>query len=909
MCISDDGKKSDILLEGVCRNGKWYTLLGGFGCNDGVWPCDAGICNPDKYTAGQRYYCQLRDGEKCNDPNECLTEYCNASGVCSQKVLSTSSTSAASTTTLCATLNLIKYEDLNGNGIKDSGEPGLAGFNFSVSGPSHLSLKTNSYGSAYVSCIIPGAYTITEVVPAGWEPTQGNPQQVSLDHSYSASIYFGNKKVTAETTSSTTTTTSVATSTSAAQTHSGGEEEHETTSTTSQEVTTTIAVTTTTVTVATTTVAVTSSTVAAPTTSIGATTLTTSTLYDTFNSSMGASTTVMEATTLGSTLYDVVGSSMGTPTTEVVSIVTYVSVSTQPGGETVTTHKPEPGSDSDSTMPGSATTMPKEAEADDAKLLISEGSEPVADAGGPYTAAVGMPVVFNASKSVAAGSINRYIWDYGDGQSSEGPVTEHVYVVPGLYRATLSIIDEVGRSDLDSKPVYISESGVYIDISAYPQQERYKIGEVLSTIEASVYYFNGSGIDGLSLSGMLSGRVNVSLDYAGIGKGKYRARLDYPIMNGEGAFIDIYVNASGSNKTNVSAVKKLILVPKNSDLRMIIQDPAGRSFAYGQSAGFKIIFNAGGKRIDSGEITLYEEWTNNKYPFQKEGNNYVLTYNIPEKARSHIPLIIYGSAEVDGKIQPTVKDLSLDLSHDLLVTILSPKNVDDLSKTKEVRLQVMYPDGTIVSDPVLEGTIQERRVSFAWDGQEYAGAYVHRRGDSKLYVWVEDGYGNGGGADVSVTEASSSVMEDLSGGQTMLYATGAIILLVCVFFALRIYSGRRKQRAELLKEYESILQKINGLKDVRKNLMHEYYTRKISEQDARKGIIDFEHEMIFEKGRLKQVMQRLGMRYTETEGKEDLLEWIAQKLSSGENPELLKKGLSEVGLDSGLVDRVKATLK
>jgi hypothetical protein len=592
-----------------------------------------------------------------------------------------------------------------------------------------------------------------------------------------------------------------------------------------------------------------------------------------------------------------------------VSIVTYVSVSTQPGGGTPTTRRSETGSGSASTLSNGDTTLPLRAESDDAKKLLLEGSEPVADAGGPYTSAVGMPVVFNASKSVAAGGINRYIWDYGDGQTSEGLVTEHVYVIPGLYRATLSLVDEVGRSDLDSKAVSISESGVLIDIFAYPQQERYNVGETLSNIEASVYYLNGSGIDGLSLSGMLSGRVNVSLDYAGIGNGKYKARLDYPIMNGEGAFIDIYVNASDSNGTIVSAVKKLILVPKDSDLRMVIQEPTGRSFAFGQSAGFKIMFDAGGKSIDSGEISLYEDWTNNKYSFKKEGNSYVLTYNIPQKARSHIPLIIYGTANVAGKIQSTVKDLSLDLSHDLAVTIISPKKGDDLSITKEVRLQVSYPDGTIVPDTELKGTLQEKSVSFLRDGQDYVGAYVHRQGDSKLYVWVEDGLGNGGGADVKVTDESSSNLSGMPSGETVLYASGAIVLLVCLFFAQRIYSGRRKQRAELLKEYGSILQKINSLKDVRKKLMHEYYTRKILEQDARKGILDIEQEMIFEKGRLKQVMQRLGMKYTETEGKEDILEWIGQKLSSGEDSELLKKGLFEVGLDAGLVDRVREALK
>jgi len=112
----------------------------------------------------------------------------------------------------------------------------------------------------------------------------------------------------------------------------------------------------------------------------------------------------------------------------------------------------------------------------------------------------------------------------------------------------------------------------------------------------------------------------------------------------------------------------------------------------------------------------------------------------------------------------------------------------------------------------------------------------------------------------------------------------------------------------MYREYEATVQKISGLKQVRKNLIQEYYQRKISEEDARKRVLDIEHELVFEKDRLKNVMQRLGMKYTETEGKEDILEWIAEKLSGGEDPELLKKGLNEMGLDGSLVDRVR-TLK
>jgi len=51
----------------------------------------------------------------------------------------------------------------------------------------------------------------------------------------------------------------------------------------------------------------------------------------------------------------------------------------------------------------------------------------------------------------------------------------------------------------------------------------------------------------------------------------------------------------------------------------------------------------------------------------------------------------------------------------------------------------------------------------------------------------------------------------------------------------------------MYREYEATVQKISGLKQVRKNLIQEYYQRKISEEDARKRVLDIEHELVFEK--------------------------------------------------------------
>jgi hypothetical protein len=218
-----------------------------------------------------------------------------------------------------------------------------------------------------------------------------------------------------------------------------------------------------------------------------------------------------------------------------------------------------------------------------------------------------------------------------------------------------------GETDFDSRTAYASGSSVYIDIFVDPLQERYNVGETLSSIEANVRYANGSAIDGLSLRGKLSGMTDLSLDFAGLGNGKYRARLDYPITKGEGVFIDIKVNASFANGAVFSTVKKLILVPKDSNLLIIVQEPDRRSFASGQSVDFKVIFDAGGKNIEEGEIVLYEEWTNEKHTLVREGKTYQLTYDIPKAARSNIPLIIYGSARIDGKMVSTVKEISLDL--------------------------------------------------------------------------------------------------------------------------------------------------------------------------------------------------------------------------------------------------------
>ncbi|MDD4447837.1 MAG: SdrD B-like domain-containing protein, partial [Methanothrix sp.] len=69
----------------------------------------------------------------------------------------------------------MKFEDLNGNGVKDLGEPGLEGWTIKLmSGVTEISsTQTDADGAYSFTDIAPGSYTVQEVAQAGW--TQSYP--------------------------------------------------------------------------------------------------------------------------------------------------------------------------------------------------------------------------------------------------------------------------------------------------------------------------------------------------------------------------------------------------------------------------------------------------------------------------------------------------------------------------------------------------------------------------------------------------------------------------------------------------------------------------------------------------------------------------------------------------------------
>jgi len=69
---------------------------------------------------------------------------------------------------------------------------------------------------------------------------------------------------------------------------------------------------------------------------------------------------------------------------------------------------------------------------------------------------IGEAVAFNASLSTPNGGlITSYSWDFGDGTTDTGKVTTHTFSAPGIYTITLTVTDDEGLSDIETKATRI----------------------------------------------------------------------------------------------------------------------------------------------------------------------------------------------------------------------------------------------------------------------------------------------------------------------------------------------------------------------------------------------------------------------------------------------------------------------
>lgn len=77
----------------------------------------------------------------------------------------------------------MKFDDVNGNGQKDQGEDGLAGWTINLSGPINTSTITDGSGNYSFDALIPGTYSVSETNQAGWVqtyPASGTHADITL---------------------------------------------------------------------------------------------------------------------------------------------------------------------------------------------------------------------------------------------------------------------------------------------------------------------------------------------------------------------------------------------------------------------------------------------------------------------------------------------------------------------------------------------------------------------------------------------------------------------------------------------------------------------------------------------------------------------------------------------------------
>jgi protocatechuate 3,4-dioxygenase beta subunit len=94
-----------------------------------------------------------------------------------------------------------KFNDLNGNGSLDSGEPGLAGWTIQLDtgadGSVDATATTDASGNYSFTGLAPGTYRVREVPQTGWTQTTANPADATVTSGDNVTANFGNfQKIT-----------------------------------------------------------------------------------------------------------------------------------------------------------------------------------------------------------------------------------------------------------------------------------------------------------------------------------------------------------------------------------------------------------------------------------------------------------------------------------------------------------------------------------------------------------------------------------------------------------------------------------------------------------------------------------------------------------------------------------------
>jgi PKD repeat protein len=95
---------------------------------------------------------------------------------------------------------------------------------------------------------------------------------------------------------------------------------------------------------------------------------------------------------------------------------------------------------------------------DSGNTIGGDNTPPVADLskGEPYTGQVNQDITFDGSNSYDPdGTIVKWWWEFGDGNSSTGEIVTYQYSNPGTYTVTLQVLDDANANATDTATVTI----------------------------------------------------------------------------------------------------------------------------------------------------------------------------------------------------------------------------------------------------------------------------------------------------------------------------------------------------------------------------------------------------------------------------------------------------------------------
>ncbi len=124
--------------------------------------------------------------------------------------------------------------------------------------------------------------------------------------------------------------------------------------------------------------------------------------------------------------------------------------------------------------------------------------DPVASAGKDIVTIEGCVVGFDGSRSSDNFGVKEYLWDFGDGTTGTGKISEHTYSAAGTYTVTLTVTDESGNSDTDSLTAIVYDKNkCMVKIKVTDDSGKALSSAVasctLSDIEETMFYSNADG--------------------------------------------------------------------------------------------------------------------------------------------------------------------------------------------------------------------------------------------------------------------------------------------------------------------------------------------------------------------------------------------------------------------------------